>query len=114
MSADELTPTVARLRGIAATRRGGKDVEAESDYREHLAAKHLGEGNEIRVMYERSGLSYDEFAGLAGATRDALRPWFRGSISPATRDILRARLALLAGDEAQALAVLRETLPKQP
>ena len=67
---------------------------------------------EIRALRERSGLTQPEFAALGHAARATCAQWESGlrSIGASTWDLIRARVALRAGDEATALAVLRERI----
>lgn len=67
----------------------------------------------VRALREAAGLTQTHFAELVGAKLRTAQSWeaeganARG-IDAATWALLRARVALMQGDEAGALAVLRE------
>ena len=66
----------------------------------------------VRALRASSGLTQPEFAALGHASRPACAQWECGlrNMSESTWALIRARVALRAGDEAAALAVLRERL----
>jgi hypothetical protein len=69
---------------------------------------------EIRALADEYGIPYVRLGDLTESSARSAQEWVstttRRRMHPGLWALLRARAALLADDEAQALAVLRETL----
>jgi hypothetical protein len=76
------------------------------------AAVNAPDADAVRALRKASGLTQPAFAALAYATKGACAQWEAGgTVDPRSWALLRAGVALHLGDQAGALAVLRETLP---